>query len=423
MPSFQLASSVLALTLASSALAQGASCPAAGTCQSYGIDFASGGTYFQNSLSTDPFTAIQEFAGCQNDTSNNILIDPSGNSYQCTDTPLLPNDTPGTLSCPIDKDQLSSGDYSLIVISNNGNCDPIAYERDFCLTVGPQQTTTVTPTLIVNTAITPIVNATVTSTSTITSTAKTSTTTVPAINIDPTITIYPLAKYTTVTHAVLTLTSTKDVPHIVATSTAQATASCSLPTPRDVKDPVCTTVPSNIPSDLQNIIKNVLGLLKRDTKPQPTARSGSTEFKRAIIEGRAADPEAKAEWLLQRHNRLAAQKLNKRSPDEPTVTVTDTSAAPITVTSTTATAAASTVYVSVVQTSTTVTTPIKTVSEGIQIAISTTTASQSTITDTVQVHGTVVYVTQTTDATLTITSTTTPSAVAASCSSSGGALV
>jgi len=86
-----LASSVLALSFAINALAQSDTC---GVCQSFGIDFLSGGTYFQNSNSTDPFTLVQEFEGCDNDSSYNILVDPSGNQVQCSDSPLQPDDTP-----------------------------------------------------------------------------------------------------------------------------------------------------------------------------------------------------------------------------------------------------------------------------------------------------------------------------------------
>lgn len=138
MPFIRTAGCLLALSLAQTALSQ--------TCESYGLDFQNGGTYFQNSLSTAPFTASQEFSGCQNDTADNVLVDPSGNQYECSQTPLLPSDTPETVTCPLDKDQLTSGDWSLLIISNNGDGTPIAYERDFSLTVGPQQTTTYTPT-------------------------------------------------------------------------------------------------------------------------------------------------------------------------------------------------------------------------------------------------------------------------------------
>jgi hypothetical protein len=43
---------------------------ASAACQVYGIDFQSGGSYFQNSAFTDPFTLVQEFSGCSNDTAN-----------------------------------------------------------------------------------------------------------------------------------------------------------------------------------------------------------------------------------------------------------------------------------------------------------------------------------------------------------------
>lgn len=44
---------------------------------------------------------------------------------------------------PLDKDQLFSGDWSVLIISNNGDADPIAYERDFYLSVGVPATATV----------------------------------------------------------------------------------------------------------------------------------------------------------------------------------------------------------------------------------------------------------------------------------------
>lgn len=53
-----------------------------------------------------------------------------------------------------------TGEWSVIMISNNGDAEPIAYERDFSLTVAPQSTTTVTPTVTVPYTTTPVVNAT-----------------------------------------------------------------------------------------------------------------------------------------------------------------------------------------------------------------------------------------------------------------------
>lgn len=67
-------------------------------CKSFGIDIQGGGSYFQNSLSSDPFTANQEFKGCQNDTANNVIVDPSGDQTQCSDTPINPDGTPFTVT-------------------------------------------------------------------------------------------------------------------------------------------------------------------------------------------------------------------------------------------------------------------------------------------------------------------------------------
>lgn len=138
MPSLRRAggAGALALGLAVSVIAQDA-CPPPGTCQSFGDDFTSGGTFFQNTLSSEQFNATQEFEGCQDDVSNNILIDPNGDGYECDTTSLVPDDEPMTFSCPVQKSDLESGDYSIIVISNNGDCDPIAYQRDFSIIAAP----------------------------------------------------------------------------------------------------------------------------------------------------------------------------------------------------------------------------------------------------------------------------------------------
>lgn len=46
-------------------------------------------------------------------------------------------------TCPLRKNQLVSGNWSIIVISNNGDGSPLAAQRDFILSVGPQRTSTV----------------------------------------------------------------------------------------------------------------------------------------------------------------------------------------------------------------------------------------------------------------------------------------
>lgn len=58
--SFIKASSAFALGLYALQASAGAA-PAYPTCESYGVDFQSGGTYFQNISSTDDFTFVSMF--------------------------------------------------------------------------------------------------------------------------------------------------------------------------------------------------------------------------------------------------------------------------------------------------------------------------------------------------------------------------
>ena len=55
---------------------------------------------------------------------------------------------------------MSSGEWTILVIGNNGDGNPFAYERDFSLTVGPQETTTITQTVTFTQTSVPVVNAT-----------------------------------------------------------------------------------------------------------------------------------------------------------------------------------------------------------------------------------------------------------------------
>lgn len=80
-------------------------------CQSFGVDFQDGGSYFQNSLSNASFTFVSKYEGssnerillfselmisigCETDTCFNILVDDQGDQYQCSDTTLTPDDSP-----------------------------------------------------------------------------------------------------------------------------------------------------------------------------------------------------------------------------------------------------------------------------------------------------------------------------------------
>ena len=113
-------------------------------CHSYGIDFQdNGGPYFQNISSSDDFTFVSTFEGCEKDFATNIIVDPTGEQYQCTDTSLQPDNTYQMSTCPLMKNSLYSGDWSLIILGNNGDKEQFAYQRDFILTVGKPVTSTV----------------------------------------------------------------------------------------------------------------------------------------------------------------------------------------------------------------------------------------------------------------------------------------
>ncbi|KAK0879414.1 hypothetical protein LTR87_006796 [Friedmanniomyces endolithicus] len=400
------------LTIAGSAFAQ--------SCESFGDDFQNGGSYFQNSLSSDPFTALQEFEGCENDTANNVLVDPNGDQSQCSNTPLLPNDTPQLITCADwPKDKLYNGSWSLLIISNNGNGSPIAYQRDFSLSVGPQHTLTVTATATITNQITPVVNVTQTSTSIYTTTVPTSTTTVQA-TVTPT-TVTPAPSVARITKGLFTLTQV--VQTVQVSSIAKTVpASCIVPQVTRVKDPIAQIVPtvlgaldsvaSGVINGLQEDVAGLIGLssiLKRS--------SGSAAYKRAILEGRTPSDELKQAFVEDRNQRMA-KVLHKRAPDQPTVTVTATNAATSTISQVGATTT-QTITVVVSQTST-LTSGIATVDASGQR--STVTAAASTRTTTVNVAIAMVTSTQTKHLIITNMATTTSAGAAQSCASKTGHL-
>lgn len=100
-------------------------------CYSYGVDFVDEGHYFINSLSTDPFTSVSTFKGCNTGVANILLVDPDDAEYLCDDIPTTPADIPQLSKCPIQKNQMSSGHWLLLVLGNNGAypAQPFAWQR------------------------------------------------------------------------------------------------------------------------------------------------------------------------------------------------------------------------------------------------------------------------------------------------------
>jgi len=281
---------------------------------------------------------LTNITGCQQDVANNILIDPNGDEYQCTDTNLTPDDTNQLSTCPLDKDQMSSGAWSVLIISNNGDADPIAYERDFDLTVGLPVTTTYTPTVTVYATVFPVSTSTVTTSEYFTNTVNT-TQTLPSTTFAPTKTIVP-PKVTIITdRTVATVTKTKYsvVPTVV---TRTKTASCLVPRRQQHPDPTCTITPT------------LVSAAALSTSPAQQAKGwGNFDNNNRFNNGRfnrghrnldRAVPLDREQRIAERKARLA-RGLEKRSPDNATVTVTDTNTADFITTTLTSTGTTSTV--------------------------------------------------------------------------------
>lgn len=379
-----------------------------GTCHSYGMDFQSGGSYFQNSLSNDSFTFVEQFegmylsshslllgctndpAGCNSDVAYNILVDPEGNQNLCSDTQLQPADTDELSTCPLTKNQLVSGNWSIIVISNNGDGGaPLAAQRDFVLSVGPQETSTVIPTVTAESVVNPIVNSTVTSTVTQTTYLPGETVTVPAATVTPTTTVTPAAVTSTMTKALLSLdvpSFTFDIQQVFVTRTA----SCILPTRASQFDPPAVVMPTLGPAAT---LLASLGI-----------HLGHGNDRKRFVEERA--------------KRLAHVK---RAPDAQPLLVTETDTSKWSTVTATSTGDAVVATVNAVATSVTTIYTTVTVADGVKTTTRTSvTAQRSTRTKTQYVIATVGTSVTTVYHTHTIKTTTTPSAVAASCTSAGG---
>ncbi|KAI7304958.1 hypothetical protein KC326_g8300, partial [Hortaea werneckii] len=115
------------------------------TCQVFGLDFQDGGSYFLNSNSSQNFMASYEFRGCNNATADVLLVNMNnGDQYFCSSIPTVPDNTTQVSTCPVQHSQLTTANYSIITLGNNGNGNPFAAQRDFVLNVGRQETSTVT---------------------------------------------------------------------------------------------------------------------------------------------------------------------------------------------------------------------------------------------------------------------------------------
>jgi hypothetical protein len=415
MPSYTLAGATLALlSLVPNVL---------GDCESFGIDFTSGGTFFQNSNSSDPFTAIQEFKGCQNDNAHNVFVDPTGDQTECSETPMQPDDTPQIITCDQwTKDRLYDGAWSLLIIANNGQDDPIAYQRDFSLEVGEQQTSTIRPTVTVHDKQTPVVNITSTAFETITQTAAASTIT----SGRGTQTITPKPTTITNTRGFITVTQRTQTWDVIA-STTTVPASCSIKPTRHVRDPIASIVPYVLGDDLQNVVENIInggspksligGIISSVFHPFGKSRFNSAfQFKRELAAGRSPSEELKQAFVAERAANLKRQAaLEKRSPDDRTKTVTDDHPFTSTISEV---GSATTQTITTTQQTTITSTPPAVTAGPITV-----TGKQQTRTRNINIPVVVTTKTQTFTTTIVNTATTTSSGAAETCASQGGVLV
>lgn len=282
-----------------------------------------------------------------------------------------------------------SGTWSIIIISNNGDADSISYERTFDLKVGPQQTSTYTPTVTLSVTSTPIVNSTSISTYVSTSTLSANTVISPSSVFKPTRTITPHASTLTKTKILLTLTIpefTLAIKNVIHTETA----TCVIPPKQNPCDPVAKTT--------------------------PTSKAGSAKFRRAVDGSLSAE---RAKWLAERvssHGMVA-----KRDLDSATVTVTDVSTADYVTSTSTIDVQATTVQVVSISTiSSTITPAPITVYSGIATAKQTTVTLQASTKTKTAYTTAEVFVTRTLTKTVTVDVKTTPQAALAACTKVGG---
>ena len=211
-----LAAAVAVLSLASGVVAD---------CQSYGIDYANGGSYYIDGGSTDQFTFLSTFSGCNDENISPVLQDPNGKQYSCSAVRTTPDGAQSVSTCSIRYSDMWSGDWKIIVSSRQ-----IGVQRTFSLTVGvPERVTvTATKTIIVGVTSTPpakTVFTTVSSTAVVILAPQTVQT--PCTSPARTVTTSP-APVTEFSTSIVTRTTVGGVVTKYTTVTETKTASCRL---------------------------------------------------------------------------------------------------------------------------------------------------------------------------------------------------
>ncbi|KAF2746541.1 hypothetical protein M011DRAFT_425303 [Sporormia fimetaria CBS 119925] len=367
-------------------------------CFSYGVDFVDEGQYFINTLSNDSFTCVSTFEGCNTDVADVLLVDPAGDEFLCSQVSTTPANTPMLSTCPILKNQMTSGEWIIIVVGNNDDGFPFAWQRDISIDAGPQATTTVTPTVTFSVTTTPVVPVTTTSTqSVVLTTGPFSTVTLPSGTALKTLTPKPVTTKITKTFTRPIYTWT----HELSVSTKTVTATCTIPR-GGKRDKPCTYSPTKIhPAALETPTPAP----RKQRYMRRTDRAIDYEYARNRIEAAKLkrDLKADAPRLQERAPDAPTSTLTASTPDSTTVTIT---APPVTSTETT-----------LLTTTSTSTLPPATVINGVTtktITLPTPTRTQlafayTTVTSTITIR-----------ATFTRTTTVTPRASVTPCRNLGG---
>lgn len=371
-----------------------------GACESYGIDFVNGGSYFIDDTEPVDFTFLTQFEGCDGEDITPILVDPEENEYFCSDIATSPDDTSMLSTCPILQTAMFSGDWYIVIEGLT-----FAYVRTFEITAGAPTTITATPTVTAGVTIVP--NATTT-----TSTSKDieSTTLLPSTITDACQTIYitkivvpPLASTTVV--KTQTITSTTKTTTKTTSSTFISTAICTPPSYPKGPDPALQKV----------LVLPHITISPPSSNVQASKRqiSGGKDGKRNHARDMAFH---KARGVI--FNLASNAAVMKRGPDEPTVIVTETT---YTSTTTTTSTLATPIVVQTAYTTSisTITPKAVTVCQGVTKVTTTTTLPTHTIT-LLSVMKTTVYVTKSVTLCHTIISTITPAPLSTSCVQGGG---
>ncbi|OAG12855.1 uncharacterized protein CC84DRAFT_1201749 [Paraphaeosphaeria sporulosa] len=303
-------------------------------CYSYGVDYVDEGSYFINRNSSESFTCVSTFQGCNKgpDPAEVLFVDPNNEEYLCSAVKTTPDDTPMLSTCPFTKNEMISGHNIILVIGNNDDGEPFAWQRDIYLTVGTQVTTTYTPTVTYIITSTPVVTLTTTSTLGVTSTVKnTHIVTLPSATAKKTQSITPPAVFMTRTK---TITRTRRAwTKQLSIKTETSTATCITPAPWSHKQdkpcwysptlvhPAALETPTASPNQHRNIHKS--------------DRAASIAYARARIEAAKArrDQKAKAAQFDKRSPNVTTTTVNATLPVNATITITGS---PITNTESTA---------------------------------------------------------------------------------------